>query len=315
MVYTLDNQANTYGKGIELAAQLFTLLNGKVNPKFPARCLLFGPVSDESGDYGISAGDIIQLDMHKILGAIQRFRDEVSAEERLAAYKGLILYCVVHELLHLEQDLEYYNRISPDRGTAEALVEESCHCRTVEFLKLYNLSNMLGFDVGTAFQYARPLLSYFLPWEETDTDRYEQMVRSYYPICNPCTKALWYVNAYAFGRATLDRSDEDSVFRYPNDGYHSIYVTVKIGNREVAWGYLSYMGQWVGSSEMMQLVDPIILLSVQGFNMRNHLSQFVSPEKYPGLVWVNIQVPDVPEAAIQIVSQLPSYQQPIPPIL
>lgn len=316
VVHTLDDQANTYGKGVELAAGLFTFLNGKVNPKFPARCLLFGRISNGSReDYGVSTGDVVQLDMHTILEAIQRFQGRVSAEERLAAYKGLILYCVVHELFHLEQDLEYYNRISPDRVTAETLVEESCHCKTVEFLKLYSLTNMLKFDSGVALQYARPVLGYFLPWEEEDTDRYQQMLRSYYPICNPYNKALWYVNAYIFGKATLDRNDENSVFRFPNEGFHSIYVTVRVGNRGVAHGYLSYMGQWTSPSEMMHLVNPIIMLSSQGFNRHIHLSQLISPDKYPGLVWLEVTIPNVPEAALQIVSQLPSDQQPIPPIL
>ena len=155
--YQADNHANSYGKGLELATTFFNLFNGKINPLFPARCLMFGHLPD--GAWGSTIGDIVQLDMHKIMQDVSRFGEPTKG--KILLLKGIILYSIVHELFHLEQDIAYYSDLTSNSDEMTKLIEDSCHCATTNFCVGLEKYNLLPMDLVSRFEYYRPVLETF----------------------------------------------------------------------------------------------------------------------------------------------------------
>lgn len=314
--YDFSIEEDSYAKGCEFAAHIFTTFNGRINPSFPARYLLFGTISSNPYDFAVTAGDIVQIDIHKILRRIHEIFDgKVERMGKIECFRGLIIYSIVHELLHLQQDLEYYYRIIPNNEEAEEVIEMSCHCMTEATLKSLTASNLIYFSLDDSFSCFIPSLGMFLGWQrEEDAGRFEELVRSYYPLQCYQRKDLWYANAYLFGCTPRkpDRSD-DTIFNLAQEN-HSIFIDIGIGKWYQNCNYLSYMNRWMTPRTVMGLVNPLILLSMQGFSRKTSISEYRSDD-FPGMAIFKVEVDDPSGQALQIVSQLPTDEQPVPPIL
>lgn len=308
-MYQADNQTNSYGKGRELATTFFNIFNGKINPLFPARCLMFGHLPD--GAWGGTIGDIVQLDMHKIIQDVSRFGEP--AEGKILLLKGIILYSIAHELFHLEQDIARYTDFTNDDAELRTLVEDSCHCATTNFCVGLEKYNLLPIDLVSRFEYYRPMLDTFTNWPEMDTDRYVQNLESYYTISDPYHKALWFANGYTMGNFTLNIEPNTLYYEFLREN-HSLMASIYVGERLYRSGYLAYLSQWSSPRAIMDLLNPLILLHAQGFVGPVYASAAFN-ENFPGTAWLMVKA-DVSEPFYwQIVEQLPSDEQPIPPIL
>lgn len=312
------NQPNTYGGGVEFATAIFKFFNGKINPLFPARYMLFGPCSaaNTKGDFGASYGDVIQVDMHRVLEFISLSGYSVES------YKGLILYTVIHELLHLEQDFSVYYQLTSTEQEAEELIERSCHCMTYAYLKSLSDENLFGFEFGPQLSYSIPHLSWFVQdvskredWEDVEL----QLLRSYYRIPNPYNKALWFLNAYVYGNPSLCRNDLNTIWSLTKE-YQTVFMTVEIGGERVRSGYVTYMGKWLSPRAIMDVLNPIIV-AVQQDRVSFHpevptvdVDALINEKEFPEVVWVQVRL-NSNMTTIEIVNQLPFDEQPIPPIL
>ena len=313
-MYRLDNHTNSYGKGADLAISFFAHFNGKINPLFPARCLIFGRTPEEEKAWACTIGDIIQIDIHKIMRTVEQL--DYSAADKVEAYKGLILYCVAHELFHLEQDVALYFDLTTDKNEAIQLVEDSCHCATTNFLVGFGKFNMIQADfLPYNFSYIRPLLETFTGWGEIDSARFDQNLRSYYTLTNPYHKALWYMNGYIMGNFS-NKDEPNTVYdHYLRDGTHTLMASVYVYDKLYRSDYLAYLGQWSSPRAIMDMINPLILVRSQGFNGEIAVESRGSVDTFPGTTWLNIWPIIFDPFYWQIVEQLPSDQQPIPPIL
>lgn len=308
-MYQVDTQTNSYASGITLATTFFNLFNGKINPLFPARCLMFGHIPD--GAWGITIGDIIQLDMHKIIQDVATSNE--SSDDKILLFNGIILYSLAHELFHLEQNMSIYFKLSQDEDEIRTLIEDSCHCATTNFCNGLKEYNLLPLDFSTKFDYYRPKLDTFTGWDEMDVNRYLQNLNSYYMISDPYQKALWFANGYIMGHFSLDSEPNTLEYDFLRQN-HSLIALVYIGEKLYRSGYIAYLNQWSSPRAIMDLINPLILLHMQGFTGPMVLSAAYN-ENFPGTVRLTIKA-DVSEPYYwQIVDQLPSDEQPIPPIL
>lgn len=311
-MYHVDNQANSYGKGVELATTFFNLFNGKINPLFPARCLMFGRLPD--GAWGGTIGDIIQLDIHKIMKDVSQFsRFGKSTEDKLSMIKGLVLYTITHELFHLEQDMSKYFSLSNDETEVRKLIEDSCHCATTNFLVVLKKDNILPINLDSTFTYLRPMLKTFTGWSEEDADRFSMNLGSYYRIENPYHKAIWFANGYIMGNFSIvsEPGTLDYEFLRKN---HSLMVSIFIGEKMYRYGYIAYMHRWTSPRAIMDLINPLILLTTQGFCGPVHIAER-SSDRFPGVSWLTVKADVSDPFYWKIVEQLPSDEQPIPPII
>ena len=308
-LHYVDNQANSYGKGVELATTFFNLFNGKINPLFPARCLMFGCLPN--GAWGGTIGDIIQLDMHKIMKDVSQFGK--STEEKLCMIKGLVLYSIAHELFHLEQDMSKYFSFSNDETEVRKLIEDSCHCATTNFLIGLKQFNLLPMDLVPEFHYYRPMLKTFTGWSEEDDDRFSMNLESYYRIENPYQKAIWFANGYLMGIFSIVSEPGTLHYEFLREN-HSLMTSIYIGEKLYRSGYIAYMHRWSSPRAIMDLINPLILLSTQGFCGPVHIAE-ASIDSFPGVAWLNVKAEVSDPFYWKIVEQLPSDEQPIPPIL
>lgn len=139
----------TFGQAEVFAMDVFQWLNGKINPHFPAKQIIFS-YSSAPQAMGSSYADIVQINMHNILTDTVSFFD---VEARSKLLKGHIIYVITHELLHLEQDFaEYYKKYGKDRDMMDYVIERDCHTMTSYVMNKWLVdghdSLYLEFDLG-----------------------------------------------------------------------------------------------------------------------------------------------------------------------
>lgn len=125
----------SYSQGIEYARFVFHNLNGKINPIFPAKYLIFD-LNDEKDVLGKSVGDIVIVYMHNILKLIDfTLKNQYELNEK--KIHTLIAFVVIHELFHLHQDFnQYISQYSKEN--LNIAIEDSCNIKTIEFLESIN---------------------------------------------------------------------------------------------------------------------------------------------------------------------------------
>lgn len=121
----------SYSQGVEYIRLLFHSLNGKVNPIFPAKYLIFD-LNVEPDVLGKSVGDIVIIYMHNILKLINsdlKYKYNMTNKK----IKCLLAYILLHELFHLDQDFNKYISQYP-KDNLKIAIENSCNNITIEFL-------------------------------------------------------------------------------------------------------------------------------------------------------------------------------------
>lgn len=122
----------SYSHGIEYAKFLFNNLNGKINPIFPAKYLIFD-LNDEQDILGKSVGDVVIIYMHNILKLIDTtLKNQYELNDK--KIHSLIAYILIHELFHLNQDFNKYISQYPKENVNTA-IENSCNIMTINFLQ------------------------------------------------------------------------------------------------------------------------------------------------------------------------------------
>lgn len=285
----------TYGQGVRFANAIFNLFNGKVNPTFPARLMLFSPVWEEH-ILGYSYGDVISIDIHEIMK---------SCCMTPIVLKGQILDTVIHELFHVGQDWPLYFSLSSSIEEVHTLIEASCRAATSNWiwqLKASGIRDSLGrhIDLGIAPQ---PQIDGM-----HDLEMFQQALYSYYPVKNPLDKAVYYFNIMLMD--LKERSD--NLYNYSS--YPNVAVEVWINERLVSQGLVRHNGIWLATA-MMDTIRPVIehLIMSRRTSMLYWRQTDINTDSSETVRIVSAFETEDPTS--YIVYQLPSDEQPIPPIV
>lgn len=323
MFYTdqlsINNNVFTYGQGVEYAYTMFKLLNGRINPILPARYLLIGRCEYfQEGIIGDVIGDVVQLDIDGIMRkCILNTNNTITRKEKSDRFKGTILYCLIHELLHIEQNMATYYSFGLDDDTTEILIEESCHCNTAYTCNQLIESDILMAEVIPPVSLDIPALDNFIPWIEEDdsSDRLVQAYQSYYRITNPYEKVLWLMNLLLFSHEEGFHPSISTPFKlheYMNQGYSSVLLNIFVNQKICRTGYLIYLNYLQPPFEIMKLLDLMILMQKQG-NDRITYKNLIN-KNFPNLMIIEVEYRG-DDSLLEIVKQIPSNEFPVPPIM
>ena len=315
----LNYSVNSYGTGIQYATTIFNILNGRINPVFPARYLLVDNSTKVEGELGDNIGDVVQINIHNILKSAIGDNKGSPSDIISLGYKGLIAYVIIHELFHLEQDLEVYPQLTNgDEEIADRLIEDSCHCAALYYMNLMKSRGLIEFEFGHEFDNMTiPEPEHFIQWtrdEPPDLGRLQVTFDSFYTLKNPYKKIFWLIQQYIFDYPTqtpqLSCWDYSPILNYMKDGFHSILITIKLNDQVYKSDYVVYMDTIQPPSTIMGVIDILILLQKQGITPV--LFQEGISKDYPGLLNLMICYETDYPILMQIVNQLPNGEQPIP---
>ena len=313
---SINNDVFTYGQGVEFASIMFKFLNGRINPNLPARYLLIGKIGNsdplDTGVVGDNIGDIVQLDIDGIMRTSMMNTSEMTRKEKSDRFKGLILYCLIHEILHIEQNMATYYKFGFDEETTTTLIEESCHCATSYIFNQLVQSNILQIEFDPPITFEIPSLTNFILWsnEKDSYDRILQAYHSYYRIGNPYEKVMWLLNSFLSPDPILD--DASILYDYVEKGYSSILLNVVINEKICQTGYLLYLNYLQPPLEIMKTIDFMVFMQKQG--MKDIYIKHLTNPNFPELIVINVEYQG-DNRFLEIVKQIPSNEFPIPPIM
>lgn len=221
------NTVSTYSQAMQFATKIFHYLNGKVNYMVPASCLLFGNSSMKEKCLGDTTLDIVEINIPNIF---HLYAGEKYYEDSI---KGAIIYTLIHELLHLDQDFEAYERLSNDKELVTNMIEQSCHAFS---LRVFNdLCFTLSRDLNEEF-FIVPTSDVFMNIPIDDYQQYKAWENSYYRVSSYEQKAVFSLNSYF---------DID----FPAGLYHTQSMNVLL---ELSWNgtsigtqYIYYLNHWI----------------------------------------------------------------------
>ena len=229
----------SYGGAMKLAADAFKYLNGKVNYIIPAHCLLFGNSTMTS--FGDTTLDIVEINIPCILNDIN-----ATQPNRIS---GLILYTIVHELLHIDQYMAiYYNITNRNLVQSEKLVELSAHAMTSKVLDILTESNFLkDLDLD---EVALPPCEMFMELESYDTESLLVYENSFYRVPSPEENAFFYLERF------IDIDFKD-LFQQTNP--LSIVLELRINNKQIGRDYIYYLHHWL-RPQIYNIIRPLAIL-------------------------------------------------------
>lgn len=286
----------TYGQGVRFANAIFNLFNGKVNPTFPAKLMLFSPVLEEN-ILGYSFGDVISIDIHEVM------KDCCPAP---AVLKGKILDTVIHELFHIGQDVPFYYSLSSSTEEVHTLIEASCRAATSNWiwqLKASGIRDSFGrhIDLGIAPQ---PQIDGMYDLEEM----FQQALYSYYPVKDSLDKAVYYFNLM------IMRSKDPSDNLYNYTSYPNVAVEVWINKRLVSQGLVRHNGIWLPTA-MMDTIRPAVVYLIMSRRTSTLFCQQIDINTDASETVHIVSTFETEDPLFYIAYQLPSDEKPIPPIV
>lgn len=169
-----------YGELIQWCEYVFHRFNGVINPTFKARQILFDV--NEHDILAQAMGDVIVFHPFNIM---RYYYDVMNVDFSKRDFKSIVLFTIVHELSHLEQDLTWNPEEIPDIHEHIRLVEAANDAYVYSFLMSMLNNNLLD----------REMFNPYYPsfWDSALTDDavFEQFVNSYYRIQSPMDKAIF----------------------------------------------------------------------------------------------------------------------------
>lgn len=155
------------------ATNIYNGVNGKINPLIPAMSMQFVTTKNKN-DLGQSIGNIVLINLPNIINFC-----EVKNLTSLDSIKGLVMNAVIHELSHLQQDIDYKRYTNEE--DYKSIIEFSNDAYTLSYISLYydTLASYFGsFNMDCVFE---------LPYKNDNVDKYYKL---YTPIKNKQDKIL-----------------------------------------------------------------------------------------------------------------------------
>lgn len=257
----------TYSGAVELSYDVFNFLNGKINYMIPANCLLLGHKQMDEKYYGDMTLDIVEIQLPYIIEqSIRKSSNKVEAEQRII---GLIFYTIIHELLHIDQNLELYEQLTGNNlKEANKLIEKSAHAMTYKILdQLTDLNILDDFKID---ELALPPLCDFS--SDITDDNLDIWCNSYYRVEHPLQSALYNLETF-LGidfRTTVKEQNANMV-----------YLTLANNENFIKSSYIYYLKQW-SYKNIFDLLRPFCILNKSHLNVTPIDINIIDSKGYPG---------------------------------
>ena len=240
-----DYNKDSYSHNCQIADYMVRQLNGIVNKVVMAENVTF---MANTGLYGSSIFNTISLNIHEIMV------NSKSVEE----LDSRVFYTVIHELLHVDQDLSAFYKMQLDgiisREECMFLVEVSCHAMTLRYIEyLKNIFCWLDLDMKVCkkytmeaidFQYKK--LDYKSKTRMRDINQY---TNSYYRWRTPLDAMLFIINdqmLFSYNRGS------DSEYRgkfiadlVVENHIEKLYIIVYKNNVRLNFELVYFNGNWI----------------------------------------------------------------------
>ena len=229
------------------ATDIFNNLNGKINYMIPANKIIFGNSSMDDFCIGDTVLDIVEINIPHIY----KLCNEEDGFINPAKVRGYILYSIVHELLHIDQDhLKYRDLLKQnniyDINTEDQIIETSCHAMTFHIIK--NL--MEGpFWEDQPNQEKIMISTSFIPY--TQDEQLQCWINSYYRVTNPADNGIYGLNDICgidFRDYIVNQCSFALLYIYWNNVY-------------MGGGYIYYLNTWLSPQYIFDILRPIGLVA------------------------------------------------------
>ena len=298
-------ELHTYADVEEFCQQVFFTFNGKINPVIPASMLVFFGLDGRSEyatkdgyTYGMTLGNVVAVSPYAILHSVNSM-PKASIQNKRWTAKGLALYVVLHELLHLNQDHTAYYKKFESRMQAREAIEWSCHNETYKLIEYMFNANIIPYvfqgdmecNTLTENSFIDPSLN----------------LAPYIPIRDIYGELFFNINSLAFDELTENRIVELMIERKRAniDIYiHTADQTILRG------GILIYHFLPVQPANLFYLLYPLIIRSLASPNMAFKTSIGES-DVLPDFMLLDIELPNEYKL-LHITERIPEMAQPAP---
>lgn len=265
----------SYSHGIEYARFLFNDLNGKINPIFPAKYLIFD-LNDEPDVLGKSVGDVVIIYMHNILKLIDNTLKK-QYDLNIQKIHSLIAYILIHELFHLNQDFNKYISQYPKENLNTA-IENSCNIMTINFLqKIINNTYYKSY-----FNLDIELFPYILDiYNKVQNIQYNYS--KYYELEHASDRISYIINNLLF-------NNEDNLLLWiRKKGWKFVYLEYRYDDI-IQNGDLIYLeNHYVNHNIILRMLDKLLLLLSTNPPQKLKISEMVFNED-PSIIKIAINV-------------------------
>ena len=261
----VPKEIHTYADVVRFSQEMFMYFNGRVNPHFPARDIMMGHTKKHTVQ-GRNVGDVVVVYPHNILRFADSVRDTVNNEPYKVSciLKGIVLYTIIHELLHMEQDFKAYH----DKYGIDDIyhIEEACHIMTCKYMDYLYSSQCYAMDIDPEiFECFSPAITSFLHMSKRKANKLLKQADSiFYAISDPIQKALYFWDTMLGGTFEM-YSDNSSItgLKNPETGdkaetiLMNLYIDRKIQVNDM---YIKYAGKWMPLDVMMSIPRSLIII-------------------------------------------------------
>lgn len=237
------HNVTSYSGAMQFAIDVFNYFNRKINYIIPAHCLLFGN-SKMNGAYGDTTLDVVELNLPNIFSDITS--NSMYKENEI---RGLIVYTIIHELLHIDQNIAVYKNLTKNKQEFSKLIELSAHAMT---FKIFNqiVDQVLFTDLNLSSIYIPSSLS-FMSIKPEETEKIEIWKHSYYRVSNIIENAVYFLN-YFSGINFIETVKKYSL--------SYLVLNISIDGILIKSDYVYYLDTWLAFS-IFTLLRPIAIRS------------------------------------------------------
>ena len=290
------NDYVSYGYLVNFAQYAFTFFNGKVNNIFPARMLLIDNSINKS-QFGQTNGSIVVLYPNNIINYFNKNPKECTERK----VKGLVMYTIIHELSHLDQDYNiYYNLGTTDIKIIDQIIEKSNDAMTYTVLDSILSNEALVNEYRFDFE----IMNFYRYNEE----EFKMYYNSYYKLNNPLDKALFYLKTFLTPDYTKD------IMTLLTENY---YTTVFLElndierNHQLCGFPVIFNNTICNSSFIMDLCDNVLLGAINNLYDNCAHQILINDKTKTKIIIFNIKTNKIIPISIsnQIIPTIPLYEE------
>ena len=260
----VPEELHTYGEAVRFAEDMFKYFNGKVNPHFPAKGITFGN-NNSPGVLGKNVVDIVVIYPHNIMRYVHENIEMMGTARKVSCLlKGTIIYVVIHELLHMEQDFDaYYKKYK----NPIPRIELACHVMTKKYIDyLYDHGCYIADIPLDYFESFTPGVANFFDISAEKIAKYEEKGESLFYYADPINKALYFwdlllknhFDDYSPTGSIRNMVNVDDENKTP---IGTIIVTFYIDREVIAKDmYIKFAGKWLSPDIILNIPRTIVLL-------------------------------------------------------
>lgn len=290
-------EIHAYGDAVRFAYSVFNFFNGKVNPHFPAHAMILSDSIPRITLLGQAIGDVVILYSHHIMYYTKIYMKENKPDK----LKGTLVSTIIHELLHMEQDLQWYYNKYKGYENADKRIEDSCHAMTTKYI-----SEWCGYDIWH-LDYVNIITGEFpnIDYDEYDKNKMDMLLSNvdkiFKRVLDPTAKALWILDNCIF----KDNKSVTNMNEWLDDGHdtlRAIYAKIIINGVSIKENYILYNSVWGTKDVIMDIARTLFLIGISnpGMTQETKIGKYGS-----GSYALDIYItPNNPNSYINIVDRV-----------